>query len=486
MPSQGERLGRLASITGGTVVGDRQVRVIDATHDSRQVVAGGLFIAVVGASADGHDFCTIAEKAGATALMVSRPVAVDLPQLIVVNTRRAMAPVAAAIHGDPSRRLELVGVTGTNGKTTSTFLIEAIARSKGMVTGLIGTVMTRAADDLIPNPRTTPEATDFQRILAVMVERGVQVVAAEASSHALALGRIDSTWFEVAAFTNLSPDHLDFHGDMESYFAAKAALFDPARVATAVINVDDPYGARLAEQVAVPVVTVGTGADLSAAIIESTTRSLLIEMHFPDGSDRRLLLPLGGTFNLENALVAAGCTHALGYTPDEIVAGLEQAPQIPGRLETVSGDHPVTVIVDYAHTPAGIEAVLAAMRPHTGGRLLVVFGAGGDRDRSKRPAMGAAAAAADVLVLTSDNPRSEDPAAIISQVMSGIPQHVVPIVEPDRATAIDLAVSMAEPGDVVMILGKGHERGQETEGRIAAFDDRLVARAAIERRGRPT
>lgn len=485
MPSQGERLGRLASIVGGRVAGDRQVRVIDATHDSRQVVAGGLFIAVVGASADGHEFCVTAEKAGAAALMVSRPVPVDLPQLIVEDTRRAMAPVAAAIHGNPSRRLELVGVTGTNGKTTSTFLIEGIARAKGLSTGLIGTVMTRAGDDLIPNPRTTPEATDFQRILAVMVERGVQVVAAEASSHALSLGRIDSTWFEVAAFTNLSPDHLDFHGDMESYFAAKSALFVSERAGTAVVNIDDPYGARLAGQISLPVLTVGAGADLSGRIVESTTRSLQIEMRFPDGSARRLLLPLGGTFNLENALVAAGCTHALGYTPDEIVAGLERAPQIPGRLETVSGDHPVTVIVDYAHTPAGIEAVLAAMRPHTSGRLLVVFGAGGDRDRSKRPAMGAAAAAADVVILTSDNPRSEDPAAIISEVMSGIPQHVVPVVEPDRARAIDLAVSMAEPGDAVMILGKGHERGQEAGGKIAAFDDRLVARAAIEQRGHP-
>jgi UDP-N-acetylmuramoyl-L-alanyl-D-glutamate--2,6-diaminopimelate ligase len=485
MPSRGERLGRLADVVGGEVVGDRRVRVIDATHDSRQVVAGGLFIAVVGASADGHEFCAIAEKAGAAALMVSRPVAVDLPQLLVEDTRRAMAPVAAAIHGDPSRRLQLVGVTGTNGKSTSTFLIEAIARSKGLVTGLIGTVMTRAADDLIPNPRTTPEATDFQRILAFMVERGVQVVAAEASSHAISLGRIDSSWFEVAAFTNLSPDHLDFHGDMESYFAAKAALFVPERVGRAVINVDDPHGARLAGQVAVPVLTVGADADLTGTIVESTARSLLIEMRFPDSSRRRLMLPLGGTFNLENALVAAGCAHALGYSPDEIVAGLEQAPQIPGRLETVSGDHPVTVIVDYAHTPAGIEAVLAAMRPHTAGRLLVVFGAGGDRDRSKRPAMGAAAATADVVVLTSDNPRSEDPAAIISQVMSGFPRHVVPLVEPDRARAIDLAVSMAESGDVVLILGKGHERGQEAGGKVSAFDDRLVARAAIEQRDRP-
>lgn len=478
MPPKGETLANLAQLTGGEVVGAADTVVIDVTHDSRHVIAGGMFVAVAGATHDGHDFCPAARQAGVAALMVQHPVETDLPQLVVSDSRRAMPTVAAAVYGHPSRRLALVGVTGTNGKTTTTFLVEAMAAAAGKATGLIGTVLTRAGSDLIPNARTTPESSDLQRILAVMVERGVEVVAAEVSSHAVALGRVDAVWFEVAGFTNLSPDHLDFHRDMEDYFSAKAALFTADRVGRAVINLDDPWGARLAGQVSIPMVGVGVeDGDIRGRLVRQGPASLEIELIFGDLT-APVRLPLGGAFNLHNALVAAGIGHALGWEPATIVAGLERAPQVPGRFEVVSDDLPVTVIVDYAHTPAGIEAVLAAA--HTEGRIITVMGAGGDRDRSKRPLMGAAAAAgSDLVVVTSDNPRSEDPDAIIAQVMSGIDPGCESIVEPDRRTAIVSAIGMARPGDVVMVLGKGHERGQEAGGRISAFDDRMVAREAL-------
>ncbi len=483
MPSTGERLQRLSEISGGRVVGGNDVTIVDATHDSRQVIAGGLFIAVVGGSFDGHAFCEQAVRNGASALMVERELDLEVPQLVVADTRAAMPGVAAAIHGNPSRSLRLVGVTGTNGKTTTTFLVESMVRSHGKPTGLIGTVLTRAGDDLIPNVRTTPEATDFQRMLAAMRDRGVDVVAAEVSSHAVSLGRIDSTWFEVAAFTNLSPDHLDFHGDMESYFEAKASLFTPERVGTAVVNIDDDHGRVLADRVRTRLVAVGGDGDVSGRILEATPRSSEIEVELPGGAKGNLTLPLAGTFNLENALVAAGCGYALGMDPDEIFTGLETAPQVPGRFEVVSDDDPVTVIVDYAHTPAGIDAVLASARRTSPRRIIAVLGAGGDRDRAKRPAMGAAAAkGADIVYITSDNPRSEEPAAIISEMLSGVPASVAPRVEPDRRLAIRAAIAEAGPSDVVMVLGKGHERGQEIAGRVIPFDDRQEARSALAER----
>lgn len=483
MPSRGEALGRLAEIVGGSVVGDSAAIVRDVTHDSRQVIAGGLFVAVRGGRVDGHDFAELAVRAGATALMVDHALPLSVPQLVVPDTRMAMAAAAAAVHGHPSRLLRLVGVTGTNGKTTSTFMVESIARAAGDVTGLIGTVVTRMGDTVVPNVRTTPEASDFQRMLGLMVEAGVSVVSAEVSSHALALGRVDSTWFEVAAFTNLSPDHLDFHADMEDYFAVKASLFREGRAGTAVINIDDAHGRRLLASISVPALTVGRDADLSAEVVGASPSSLSLDLRFPDGTDAVCALPLGGRFNAENALVAAGCGLALGYSPQQVVSGLETAPQIPGRFEIISGDRPYTVIVDYAHTPAGIAAVIDAIHSDVQGRLVVVVGAGGDRDRSKRPQMGSAAAEADVVIVTSDNPRSESPDAIIEEVMSGIDSTRHPIVEPDRGRAIEAAVAMARPGDVIMILGKGHERGQEIGGRVLAFDDRAVGRAALERRG---
>ncbi len=482
MPSKGESLARLAKITGGSVIGDPEIVVRDVTHDSRHVIAGGMFVAIRGGQADGHDFADVAIRAGASALMVERPLELPIAQLVVVNTRSAMAGAAAEVHGHPSRRLRMAGITGTNGKTTSTFLLESIAKAAGETTGLIGTVVTRIGTDVIPNVRTTPEASDFQRILALMVDRGVGVAAAEVSSHALAQGRVDSSWFEVAAFTNLSPDHLDFHGDMESYFDAKASLFQADRAGIAVVNVDDPYGRKLLPRLAMPVITAGRDADVSAFVVAATARSLRIRLRLPASDESELTLPMGGRFNAENALLAAACGVGLGFSPEQIVAGLEQAPPIPGRFEIISGDRPFSILVDYAHTPAGVEVVVDTIRADVTGRVLVVMGAGGDRDKGKRKAMGAAAARADVVIVTSDNPRSEPPDAIIEDIMTGIDASLRPIVEPDRARAIELAVGMAEPGDVVLILGKGHERGQEIGGRVLPFDDREVARAAISRR----
>ncbi len=483
MPS-GSDLAALAAAVGGTLAGSGSIVVTDVTHDSRQAGPGCVFVAIVGYSADGHEFCSEAVANGAAAVVVSRPVDVDVPRILVPDTRRVLAPLAAAVHGHPSERLRVVGVTGTNGKTSVTYFVEALAAHAGLATGLVGTVQTRIGRDVVPtlpvgSARTTPEATDLQRLFRVMVDRGVDVAAVEVSSHALALGRVDETRFEVAAFTNLSQDHLDFHGDMEEYFAAKAALFSPDRARRAVIWTDDPYGRRIADRCELPLLTVGTGGALSADIVASGVEGTDVVVAFPDGSRRPVRLPLPGRFTVDNALVATACGLALGIDPGTLVEGLASLPPVPGRFEIVSGDDPVAVVVDYAHTPAGIAAAVAAMRDLVGGRVIVVFGAGGDRDTTKRPAMGEAAAAADLVVVTSDNPRSEDAEAIIDAIVSGIPPESSILRIPDRQEAIGAAIRSAAPGDAVLVLGKGHERGQEIGGRIVPFDDRLVARAEL-------
>jgi len=487
MPS-GRDLASIAAEVGGTLVGAGSGVVTDVTHDSRQAGPGCLFVAVVGFTADGHDFAADAAANGAAAVVVSRPVAVDVPQILVSDTRRALAPLAAAVHGRPSERLRVVGVTGTNGKTSVTFFVEALAAHVGWRTGLVGTVQTRIGRDVIPtlpagSARTTPEASDLQRLFHSMVDRDVDVVSVEVSSHALTLGRVDETRFEVAAFTNLTQDHLDFHGDMETYFAAKASLFTPERARRAVICVDDPYGRRLVASTALPVLTVGTAgdADLRAEIGASRIDGTDIVVVFPDGARRSVRLPLPGRFTVANALVAAGCGLSLGMDPDAVVGGLGALPPVPGRFEVVSGDDPVPVVVDYAHTPAGVAAAVATVRDLVAGRVVVVFGAGGERDRTKRPAMGEAASAADVLVVTSDNPRSEDPGSIIAEILTGVPPGTDVTRIPDRAEAIAAAISLARPGDAVLVLGKGHERGQEVGGRVIPFDDRLVVRAELRR-----
>ena len=475
---EGATLATLATVASGRVVGDSSVSVTDVTHDSRSAGPGVLFVAVRGFTVDGHRFLDAAAAAGSPAVCVEDESARgDLPAIVVEDTRRALGPIASLVHGEPSGRLRLVGVTGTNGKTTVTHIVESIAAAAGLTHAIVGTVGARIGGEAVPVARTTPEASDFQRLLARMVDAGIDVAAVEVSSHALALGRVTGSRFTVAAFTNLSRDHLDFHGDMEAYLAAKASLFDLA--AAAVVWVDDPAGAAIAGDLEIPVIRVGfsDGADVTASEVEVGFDGSRFVARGPSGS-AAISLPLAGRFNVANALVAAGCAEVLGVPWDAIAAGIASVPTVPGRFEIVPVEAGFTVVVDYAHTPEGIVAAIDAARDILAGtgRVIVVVGAGGDRDREKRPMMGGAASAADVAVLTSDNPRSEDPAAILAAVAAGASGPATVIEEIDRRRAIRLALAGADSGDVVLILGKGHEPGQDFGTSVIPFDDRAVAR----------
>ncbi len=487
MSTRGERLSTLAEIVGGRRVGDGDPLILDVTHDSRQVGVGSLFVAVKGMVSDGHDFIGQAMTMGASAIVCERPIEPAVPHVLVEDARGSLAKLAAAVHHHPSRELDVVGVTGTNGKTSVSFILESMLRSAGKVTGLIGTITTRIGDEQIPTLRTTPESTDFQRLLREMVNRGAEVVVTEVSSHALRLGRVDETEFAVVGFTNLSQDHLDFHADMEDYFAAKRMLFERRFSSVGVICIDDEWGRRLANDTAIEVRTVsmGSDADLRAEITGRSFAGTELMLTFPDAERRKVEVPLLGDFNAENALVAAGCALELGLTRDQVVTGMSQASPAPGRFELVSGGDPIRIIVDYAHTPDGIASVIESVRMLSPGRVIALIGAGGDRDRAKRPLMGAAGSSADLLIVTSDNPRTEDPEAIIAELMSGV-SGVEAIAIVDRREAIVAAVDAAHDGDVVLVLGKGHERSQEIGDRVLPFDDRLVARSALAERRRRT
>jgi UDP-N-acetylmuramoyl-L-alanyl-D-glutamate--2,6-diaminopimelate ligase len=481
MPLPGSTLGEVSALVGGRVLGDPGIHLDDVTHDSRMAGPAVLFVAVRGASHDGHDFVTAAVRAGSPAVAVEVAQQTQAGQVVVDDTRAAMGPMASRVHGDPSADLAVVGVTGTNGKTTVTHYVESLMGRAGHTTGLIGTVHTRVGDNALSSVRTTPEATDFQRLLAEMRVLGAEVVAAEVSSHALEMSRVAGTRFEVAAFTNLSQDHLDFHGTMDSYRRAKERLFREFEVGTAVINVADPVGADIAGWAEMPVITVGSGGSVQAINVKTSLQGSSFELVTGRGSADVKSGLIGG-FNVENALVAAGCCLALGLTVDEIASGMGELAGVPGRFEQVSGNAEVHVIVDYAHTPGGVEQAISVARSVTDGKVIAVVGAGGDRDREKRPLMGAAAGRADLAVLTSDNPRSEDPDQILAEVASGIERREI-ILEVDRRAAIEMAIDSAAPGDVVLILGKGHETGQEVMGEILPFDDRDVARQILTGRG---
>ncbi len=469
-------MGTLATLVEGRLRGGADVIVVDATADSRRVGPGWLFIAVPGASFDGHDFVAAAAGNGAAGLCVSRRVESHLPTIEVPNTRAVMAKLAASVHRFPSRATSVVGVTGTNGKTTVTFLLESIARHAGRVCGLVGTVVTRLGDVYLENPHTTPEATDLQRLFRRMVDGGAEIIACEVSSHALALGRVEETTFAVGAFTNLSQDHLDFHGGMEEYFAAKAALMRMAE--RKVIWVEDPYGSRLADEHS-DALRVGWQHDVCAREVVADRRGTTFELVVPGGTaSTRLRLP--GQFNLANALIAAGCAHLLGFDAAQIADGLGALSSVSGRFEVIA-DEPVTVVVDYAHTPEGIETVIETARTLSDGRVIVVFGAGGDRDRGKRPRMGKAASGADLLIVTTDNPRSEDPLTIAAEVLAGA-DHAATMSVIDRREAIATALDSAGPGDIVLILGKGHESTQEIEGVFHPFSDQKIAQSWLAAR----
>jgi UDP-N-acetylmuramoyl-L-alanyl-D-glutamate--2,6-diaminopimelate ligase len=473
--------------------GDPRTEIASVTHDSRAVGPGALFCCVRGSTADGHDHAPGAVAAGAAALLVERPLGLGVPEVQVASVRAAMGPIADVAWGRPSTKLAVLGVTGTNGKTTTTYVLEAIARAAGVRPGVIGTIGARIAGEPVPGERTTPEATELQALLARMVDAGVGLAAIEVSSHALVMHRVDGTRFAAACFTNLSHDHLDFHASLEEYFEAKALLFDPARTDAAATNLDDPHGveiARRAEAAGLSVVGFGLDAPDAAVRAEGLDAG-------PGGNRFRLVTPYGsadvhsplvGRFNASNALAAAATALAAGLDVGPVAAGLSAPVVVPGRMERIEAGQPFPVLVDYAHTPDGLEQVLRAARPlvRGGGRLLVVFGCGGDRDRAKRPAMGKVAAAlADVVVVTSDNPRSEDPMAIIDEVVAGVPSGVDPVVEPDRRAAMALALTLAgrEDGDVVVIAGKGHESGQTAGGVTVPFDDRAVTREELARLG---
>jgi len=437
------------------------------THDSRAVAAGSLFCCVPGVRVDGHAFAPDAVASGAAALLDERVLPLEVTQVVVPAVRPAMAPVAAAFFGHPSRSLQVVGVTGTNGKTTTVQLLKTIFEAAGRRAGVIGT---------LTGERTTPEAPELQALLAGFRDDGAAAVAMEVSSHAMALHRADAVWFSVAVFTNLSQDHLDFHETMEEYFAAKARLFDPVRTALGVVNADDPHGRLLLDSSPVPMVpfSIDDAKDLHVGPTASTFRWR--------GGDVRL--PLGGRVNVANALAAATTAHELGIGSLDIARGLSSAAAVPGRFEAVDAGQPFAVIVDYAHTPDGLEQLLRSVRETSRGRILVVFGAGGDRDREKRPAMGEVATRlADEAVLTSDNPRSEDPSHIIDAVRAGAQRASALHVEPDRRTAIAYALGRAVGGDVVVIAGKGHEATQQFADKVVPFDDRQVAREELERLG---
>jgi UDP-N-acetylmuramoyl-L-alanyl-D-glutamate--2,6-diaminopimelate ligase len=465
-------------------------------YDSRRVAPGDLFFCVSGFRSDGHDFAREAVQAGAAALVVERPLGLDVPEVVVASARAAMAPAAASFYGHPARELRVVGVTGTNGKTTTAYLVRALLEAAGVQCGLLGTVKSVIGGEERPVARTTPEAIDLQADLRAMLDGGDEACAMEVSSHALALGRTDAISFAAAIFTNLTQDHLDFHASMEDYFLAKRRLFvaggaSPAEApGVSVVNVGDPYGRRLAQELdGVRTFAVDAPADYSARDLRCGFDGCSFTLVSEEGSgELRLAMP--GRFNVANALGALAATHALGVPLDVLTAALARGVRVPGRFEPVAAGQRFAVLVDYAHTPDSLENVLDSARelvaseagPH--GRVVCLFGAGGDRDRGKRPQMGAIAARlADVVIVTSDNPRSEDPERIIEEIMGGAVAARQVRAIADRRAAIGEAIACAREGDVVVIAGKGHEQGQElADGRKVPFDDVAVARAALDAR----
>jgi len=501
------------------------IEISGLAYDSREVWPGTLFFCVPGFRSDGHEFAAGAVEDGAVALVVERPLGLGVPEVVVPSVRAAMGPMAARWNGDPTSRLKVVGVTGTNGKTTTAFLVRALLEAAGEQTGLLGTVKSIVGGEERSVDRTTPEAIDLQADFRAMLDAGDRACAMEVSSHALTLGRASGIHFAAAIFTNLTQDHLDFHETMEDYFQAKRLLFlpgevggghgsvgDGARPGVSVVNVGDPYGRRLAGELDGAITfavdeddaaghdDLRREADYRATDLRCDMAGCRFTLHTPaDRSEigrREAMLPMPGRFNVANALGALAVGHALGHDLDTLIAGLERGVRVPGRFESVKEGQELAVIVDYAHTPDSLQNVLRSARDIANGRVICVFGAGGDRDRGKRPAMGEIAARlADVTVVTSDNPRSEDPEAIVAEIVAGIaPAAVAPgdgasgagapegsvHVEVDRRAAIEQAIALAEKDDVVVIAGKGHEQGQELAGGVRVpFDDVTVVREVL-------
>jgi UDP-N-acetylmuramoyl-L-alanyl-D-glutamate--2,6-diaminopimelate ligase len=475
---------------------DASAKVSGLTLSTQRVRPGDLYAALPGSRVHGARFAGQAVEAGAVAVVTDRDGAdvldgLDRPVLVVERPRSVLGALAARIYGQPARDLRLLAVTGTQGKTTTTRLAEGALQACGTPAAVVGTVGTRIDGVEVKSSLTTPEAPDLHALFAVMRERGVRACAMEVSSHALVMGRVDGVVFDVAAFLNLGRDHLDFHADLEDYYRAKAALFTPQRARLGLVNVDDEHGRRLAAEASIPVRTLsaaGADADWSAHDVVLSPAGTRFSVRTPGGGVVPVQVPLPGDFNVTNALCAVAGLAEAGFDPAEVARGLRGSTGVPGRLERVDGGQQFVALVDYAHKPDAVAAVLRSLRPATRGRLLIVLGAGGDRDPGKRPIMGEIAARlADVLVVTDDNPRTEDPAAIRDSVREGA--ETVP--EPDRAEvhmvggrrdAIRLAVSLARAGDTLVVAGKGHETGQEVQGTVHPFDDRVVLREELAAR----
>lgn len=478
------RLSELATELGVPAPAEDPV-VSGITLSTRTVQRGDLYAALPGARVHGADFADQAESAGAAAVLTDPEGAerlLGVPALVVDDPRARLADLSAWLHDHPSEAFTTFGVTGTQGKTTTTYLAESAVGVDR--TAVVGTIGTRVHGVAAATSLTTPEAPDLQALFAVMREEDVEVCAMEVSSHALVKGRVDGFTFDVAAFLNLGRDHLDFHADVDDYFAAKARLFTPEHARLAVVSVDDEHGRRLAGSTPLPVTTfsaAGGTADWRAANVRPHRLGTDLEVLGPDGVEIELRVPLPGVFNVQNALAVIASLATVGHDPHALAAGLASSPGVPGRMERIDAGQPWNAVVDYAHKPDAVEAVLTALRPVTAGRLVVVIGAGGDRDPGKRPLMGEVASRyADLVVVTDDNPRTEDPAVVRGAVLQGALAGPGAVIEvPGRRDAIEYAVSVAERGDTVVVAGKGHEQGQEVDGVVHPFDDREVLRALI-------
>ncbi|TYP54947.1 UDP-N-acetylmuramoyl-L-alanyl-D-glutamate--2,6-diaminopimelate ligase [Thermosediminibacter litoriperuensis] len=468
------------------VRGSTDIEISSIAYDSRKVEKGSLFIAIQGFKLDGHDYIREAVSNGAVAVIGEKEVDLseDVLYIKVKNSRKALSEVSSLFFGKPAERLNVIGVTGTNGKTTTTYLIKAILDEAGYSTGVVGTIGIRIKDRLLPAERTTPESLELNQIFSEMLKEGVEYVAMEVSSHSLKLHRVDHIKFEVGVFTNLTQDHLDFHASFEDYYASKKKLFDLSR--KAVINVDDESGERLCRELNIPVLTyaVEKNADVRAENVAISSDGVSYDV-CAGGKRRKIVYRVPGRFSVYNSLAAISACLFLGIDLDTMTKALEKVRGVPGRFEPVDEGQNFTVIVDYAHTPDGLENVLNAIKTFARGRIITVFGAGGDRDRGKRPLMGRVVSEhSDYFIITSDNPRTEDPQAIIDDIEKGIMEKSKYEKVTDRREAIKRAIEMASGGDVILIAGKGHEDYQIIGDKILPFDDREVVREFLRQKGR--
>ncbi len=494
------------STDDGTLKNTTDPEITSVHYRAQDVQPGGLFVAIAGHAADGHDFIDAAAKKGAAAVVSQKELKSNIPYIQVADTRQALADIAARFYGQPSKHMTVIGITGTNGKTTTAYLVESILQQAGYEVGVIGTINYRYGGKIFDNPITTPESLDLQRILADMLQAGVTHVVMEASSHAIDLYRIRSCWFDVAVFVNLSQDHLDFHGNMASYWASKKRLFTEYLMtgpkkdrALAVINCNGPEGKELADSLQIPVIKTGSEPKntVRVASAQCDLNGIAGAIVTPGGKFD-FDSPLVGEHNLENILCAVGVGSALDLATRDLKSGIDAVASIPGRLERIDNDTQRYVYVDYAHTPDALENVIQALRAVTADRIICIFGCGGDRDREKRPLMGEIAARlCDLAVVTSDNPRTEEPMAIINQILGGTrkirrrqysPAELKNgfdekgyVVEADRKRAIQLGISVSQTGDTVLIAGKGHETYQILGASRIAFDDREEARKALNK-----